>query len=124
MREWTGVGAHWGNGVFLADGPAWQRWTFVLLNQVNKVEFNQLLVDNLKPGEPEDAFLFATRHIHDGEETLFLPAGRRYVWVTSFLSTEFGKDFAEVLAAQHLPPDWDGDWKGRDIIDTMEEAAS
>lgn len=107
---WGDMRTDWGQGdVYIGPGSV---WNFLLVTEA--IEPRMAALIGASDHDYAPMHLLATRMIRDQEETLFLTAGRRFVYVTDFTNKEYADVFTEVLALRDLGPNWDGDWTGYD----------
>ena len=116
---WAPMRTSWGTGERYVGFVS--VWNFLLVVNKTVVEPMATLI---RESGYDDApmHLLATRVTAAHEEHLFLPRGRRFVYVTDFHNREYAVAFTEELAKRELGADWDGEWTGGedDLLDRVD----
>ena len=114
---WTVVRPSWGTGEILVH-PSAPLWEFILLTDVRDSKIQDAIARRPKERTDGDrAFLIAYRS--EMVEDLFGQRVKRHFrLVTAFGSdNDYARAFTLAVAEHEWPEDWDGEWKGIDIVD-------
>ena len=114
---WTPIRQAWGNGHVLTSPPV-SPWEFLLMTEVRNSQIKDAMA--LRQRELNDgdgAFLIAYRS--EMVEDLFGSRVKKHFrFVTAFGSdNDYARAFTLAVAEHEWPEDWDGEWKGIDIVD-------
>jgi len=114
---WTPIRQAWGNGHVLTSPPV-SPWEFLLMTEVRNSQIKDAMA--LRQRELNDgdgAFLIAYRS--EMVEDLFGSRVKKHFrFVTAFGSdNDYARAFTLAVAEHEWPEDWDGEWKGVDIVD-------
>ena len=114
---WTVVRPSWGTGEILVH-PSAPLWEFILLTDVRDSKIQDAIARRPKERTDGDrAFLIAYRS--EMVEDLFGSRVKKHFrFVTAFGSdNDYARAFTLAVAEHEWPEDWDGEWKGIDIVD-------
>ena len=115
---WSRVRSDWGAGEILISPFTRAPWEFILLTDVRDSKIQDAIARRPKERTDGDrAFLIAYRS--EMVEDLFGQRVKRHFrLITAFGSdNDYARAFTLAVAEHEWPEDWDGEWKGIDIVD-------
>ena len=119
---WSPVRTDWGDGEILISPFVRAGWEFILMTEVRNSEIQDAMTRRQEErADGDGAFLIAYRS--EMVEDLFgQRVKRHFQFVTAFFSdNDYARAFTLAVVEHEWPEDWDGEWKGIDIVNRADD---